>query len=91
MMNPLDTVRRRDESNEEYRVRQDALRAAEGVQPIRIPEPETPPLTVRQLIAELQKLPEETLDWEVTTEGCDCYGDIGRVEVADSYIFLART
>lgn len=36
------------------------------------------PLTVRELIAELQK---HDLDLLVETEGCDCDGDVGRVTV----------
>lgn len=35
-------------------------------------------MTVAELITELQKMPP---DLEVTTEGCDCYGDVGSVEV----------
>jgi len=35
-------------------------------------------LTVAELIEELKKAPQ---DAKVFTEGCDCYGDVGSVEI----------
>ena len=42
-------------------------------------------MTARELIAALQKLSEAELDLNVSTEGCDCFGDVGTVEVGESY------
>ena len=44
-------------------------------------------LTVKQLIAELLKCPE---NWEVSTEGCDCWGDAGGVEIGKDYVLITR-
>lgn len=38
-------------------------------------------MTVRELIGALAELPKEAFDLEVRTEGCDCHGDAGSVEV----------
>ena len=38
-------------------------------------------MTVRELIKELHRMPP---DAEVTTEGCDCYGDVGKVTLVQS-------
>jgi hypothetical protein len=37
-------------------------------------------MTVKQLIEQLKKYPE---DMEVITEGCDCYGDSNKLELID--------
>ena len=38
-------------------------------------------MTVRELIRTLQNLAEADKDLEVVTEGCDCSGDVAKVEV----------
>lgn len=38
-------------------------------------------MKVKELIEKLKAFPD---DLEVWTEGCDCYGDIGEVEIAQS-------
>ncbi len=35
----------------------------------------------RELLAALRALPDRQLDFEVETEGCDCIGDVEKVEV----------
>ena len=48
-----------------------------------------PTMTVQQLIDALTEIEDKTR--EVMTEGCDCVGDLGSVEVTDSYVYLNRT
>lgn len=38
-------------------------------------------MTARDLLEALRALSEADLDLAVTTEGCDCHGDVGRVVV----------
>lgn len=38
-------------------------------------------MTARELIQALQALPESDKDLEVSTEGCDCNGDVAKVQV----------
>lgn len=47
------------------------------------------PLTTKELIAELQKWPEDAFVW---TEGCDCYGEAGGVEYhkEDNTVLITR-
>ena len=47
-------------------------------------------MTVRELINALLEMP---LDMEVSTEGCDCYGDVAKVAVDDEIdkVMLYRT
>jgi len=49
-------------------------------------------LTVRALIEELQKLPADQLDWEVSIDGCDCEGPCGApvVRGGDRVVSLPR-
>lgn len=47
-------------------------------EPDEVPELEVvPTLTVAEVIAELQKLPQDS---RVIAEGCDCYNDVVRVD-----------
>ena len=50
---------------------------------------EQPTMTVQQLIDALAAIEDKTR--EVITEGCDCNGDLGSVEVYGSYVYLNRT
>lgn len=49
-------------------------------------------MKVKELIAELQKLDPEL---EVSTEGCDCYGDTAKVSVqhegGETYVLIERS
>lgn len=47
-------------------------------------------MTGHQLIAALMALPEKVLAEEVITEGCDCWGQVGKVEDWEGKAFLAR-
>lgn len=38
-------------------------------------------MTGKELISALQKLSEDELNLEVETEGCDCWGDVAKVEI----------
>jgi hypothetical protein len=42
-------------------------------------------MTGRELLAALRAIPDHELDLEVETEGCDCYGDVAKVEVRRKY------
>lgn len=44
--------------------------------------------TVEQLIIELQKFPPHL---PLSTEGCDCDGDICDVTLEENYVYLRRT
>jgi hypothetical protein len=51
-------------------------------------------MTVRQLIACLQRVPEEFQDREVVTEGCDCLGETDGIDLPKSYqeeVMICRT
>lgn len=48
-------------------------------------------MTGQELLEILQALPPEHLSREVSTEGCDCYGDVKRVSVEYSTIDLLRS
>lgn len=39
-------------------------------------------ITVRELIAELSKMPQDAI---ALAEGCDCYGEVGGCELTDSW------
>lgn len=50
-------------------------------------------MNVQQLIDELLKIPEsQRTELEVTTEGCDCDGDVGKVTLLEdaSEVYLER-
>lgn len=51
-------------------------------------------MTGRQILTLLAKLPDEYLDIEAFTEGCDCYGDVESIKVLHSngkpYLLFAR-
>ena len=42
------------------------------------------PMTARDVLAVLQQLSGEDLDLDVTIEGCDCWGDVGKVSVLET-------
>jgi hypothetical protein len=44
-------------------------------------------MTVTQLIVALQQMPSDAL---VITEGCDCYGDAGSVELVNGKVEIKR-
>ncbi len=46
-------------------------------------------MDVQELIDALQKLPDKTI--EVNTEGCDCIGDINKVEIWEDVVMLCRS
>ncbi len=51
-----------------------------------------PPMKVYQLIAALTTLPDKVqLNYEVSTEGCDCWGDVGHLDVRSDVVLLCRT
>lgn len=47
-------------------------------------------LTVRELIAELQKIVEAHGDLAVITEGCDCEGSAASLQVIGSTVLICR-
>jgi hypothetical protein len=51
-------------------------------------------MLVRELILELEAILKDHPQMgmaEVTTEGCDCDGDVGRIEVRDDDVYLRRS
>lgn len=47
-------------------------------------------MTVKELAEALLALPAEDQGKEVKTEGCDCYGDAGRLEVDADHVIICR-
>lgn len=47
-------------------------------------------MTADELLTELLKLTPEQLDFPVEMEGCDCYGELDRVELDHGVIYLRR-
>lgn len=53
--------------------------------------PKQQPMTGRQLLEALQRLPHEALDLPVATEGWDCWGNVGVVAASSACVELYRT
>ncbi len=47
--------------------------------------------TLAELVEKLTPLLAEHGDKHVSTEGCDCWGEVDRVEVSDEYVLLRRS
>lgn len=51
-------------------------------------------MTLNELITALKRFKKthpESADMEIRTEGCDCWGDVDRVEPRESIVLLARS
>lgn len=48
----------------------------------------TKQLTVQELIDLLMKVEDKSI--KVITEGCDCNGDAGGIEIEKDYVFITR-